>query len=332
MKNYWLDGIMGVVTGDALGDPIQFESRDRVAAHPVTEMRAGGAYAMPAGTWTDDSSMTLATLASISEKQRIDLQDIMNRFVLWMEKGEYTPFGKAFDEGGCTVSSILRYEQSGDPMTCGGIRESDNGNGSLMRILPACIYCWESEKKGTLTQMQAVHLIHQVSGLTHNHMRAKIGCGLYYFLVKAILDRKMSGIKETASDTDLSTALQEGLTAGFSFYSGISETDQEIRFYRRLQNIDAFKATSVGEIRSSGYVVDTLEASVWSLLNTASFRDALLKAVNLGDDADTVGAVTGGLAGLYYGYESIPKEWSAEIQKRTEIENLIYRVRQMNQE
>lgn len=325
MKQYWLDGIMGVVTGDALGNPVQFESREEVAAHPVTGMRAGGAYAMPAGTWTDDSSMTLATLSSIMEEKRIDLKDIMDRFVSWLEDGEYTPFGEAFDEGNGTVKSIMCYEKTGDPMTCGGTSEYDNGNGSLMRILPACIYCWEAEKKGILTKTLAVTLIHQVSGLTHNHMRAKIGCGLYYFMVKAILDARHTGSSNDGTvekNGYLQELLQNGLKNGFSFYAGIPEAAADIKYYQRLEDLSQFQETPITGIRSSGYVVDTLEAAVWSLLITDSFRKALLAAVNLGDDSDTVGAVTGGLAGLYYGYTSIPKEWIKAIQRHSDIEEI----------
>ena len=317
----WLAGIFGVVTGDALGDPVQFESRRQVALHPVTCMRGGGAYSMPAGAWTDDGSMTLALLASICEKQGIDLDDICERFIDWNDNGAYTPFGEAFDQGGCTLASIERYKRTRDPKTCGGRSERDNGNGSLMRILPVCIYCARKEQKGEMSAEKAIEEIHAVSALTHAHARSKIGCGLYGFLVGTILEKKGSA--------PLSDILQEGMERGFSFYEERAEYRQELSHYDRLRDLSALKDTPSEEIRSSGYVVDTLEATVWALLQEETFEKTLLRAVNLGDDADTVGAVTGGLAGLYYGYESIPKEWLLVIPKREKIEVLC---RQMEEE
>ncbi|MBQ3663376.1 MAG: ADP-ribosylglycohydrolase family protein [Clostridia bacterium] len=181
MGNHWLNGIMGVVTGDALGCPVQFLDRDTVAGNPVRGMRGHGTFDLPAGTWTDDSSMTLALLDSIREKGMFDYEDIMDRFVKWMYGGEYTPFGESFDIGRGTSQAVSKYMMDKDVRTCGGRSASNNGNGSLMRIMPACLYCAEKRGKGLLSDVDAVKLIHRVSGLTHNHLRAKIACGLYFF-------------------------------------------------------------------------------------------------------------------------------------------------------
>ena len=190
-----------------------------------------------------------------------------------------------------------------------------------MRILPACIWCAEKEQRGEISTEKAIEEIHAVSALTHAHVRSKIGCGLYGFLVGTILEKKGSA--------PLSDILQEGMERGFSFYEERAEYRQELSCYDRLRDLSALKDTPSEEIRSSGYVVDTLEATVWALLQEETFEKTLLRAVNLGDDADTVGAVTGGLAGLYYGYESIPKEWLLVIPKREKIEVLC---RQMEEE
>ena len=313
----WLDGIMGSVTGDTLGCPVQFRSREEIARNPVTTMTGHGTYDMPVGTWTDDSSMALATLVSIQENKGINLADIMYRFALWLTKGEYTPFGEAFDNGGCTTEAILRYMTEQDVTTCGGTDERDNGNGSLMRIMPACLYCYEQQDAGNLSDQEAVALVHQVSGLTHNHMRSKIACGLYYYMVREIL---RAGAPST--DEALADVLQRGLDEGFAFYKQDLKHLTELSYYGRLHDLNAFRALPASEIRSSGYVVDTLEAAVWSLLKTDTFKDALLTAVNLGQDTDTVGAVCGGLAGLFYGYEDIPGEWLTVIQRREWIETL----------
>ena len=263
MNKYWKDGIMGVVIGDALGCPVQFESRKEVARHPVTGMRGYGTFNLPAGSWTDDSSLTLALLDSIRQQGSVDYRDIMDNFVMWLKDGAFTPYGYSYDIGGRTDQSIRHYMRHRDPFKCGGSSEYDNGNGSLMRILPACLYCIEKD----LPDKEAIDIIHKVGG--------------------------------------------DYLTDG-----------DDLQYYGRLRDLGTFAALPESRIKSSGYVVDTLEAAVWCLLTTDSFEKALLKAVNLGEDTDTVGAVAGGLAGLYYGYEAIPEGWLSEIKKRDWIEKL----------
>lgn len=296
------DGIMGVIIGDALGCPVQFKAREEVKKNPVKGMRGHGTFNMPEGTWTDDGSMTLATLDSIAERNGVDLDDIMQRFVRWNNKGDYTPFGFAFDQGITCTSAIQNYEQNGDVRTCGGTSERSNGNGALMRILPVCLYALR------FGDTKAIEMVHRVAGLTHNHIRGLIGCGLYYFMVKAVINDSGS----------LKERLEKGLNRGFNFYY----SSGEIGHYNRMSNLDILAEIEEDGIRSSGYVVDSLEAAVWGLITTESFEKALLKVVNLGDDSDTVGAICGGLAGLYYGYDNIPEDWLKVIKRREWIEGL----------
>ena len=307
-RNIWLDGIMGVIVGDALGYPVQFMSRDEVQRKPVDGMRGYGTFNLPAGSWTDDSSLTLALLVSISECGGIDLHDIMHRFSGWLNDGEYTPFGKSFDIGVGTMDAILHYIENNDTSSCGGASVSNNGNGSLMRIIPACIYAYIKK----IPDDEAVRMIHEVSGLTHNHLRSKIACGLYYFCVCSILGDKGS----------LAERIQNGIDKGFEFYQRDLADLTELAWYSRLKSIRELAAVPENEIKSTGYVVDSLEAAIWSLITTDTFKACELKAVNLGDDTDTVGAIAGGLAGLYYGYTGIPAEWLEVIQKRKWIEEL----------
>lgn len=310
-RNIWLDGMMGVIIGDALGCPVQFMGRDEIAgraAGPVKGMESGGVYHMPEGTWTDDSSMALAALDSIRELGEVDLEDIMTRFVDWYEDGDYTPFGEPFDMGNTCSLAIEKFEREHDPMTCGGTSERSNGNGSLMRIMPACLYAYDRK----LPVADAVKAVHEVGGLTHKHLRAKIACGLYYFCVRSILDGEETLIER----------LQKGLDEGFAFYEKDIANRVELSYYGRLRDQEEFAAVPEDAIKSTGYVVDSIEAAIWSLIRTESFKDALLMAVNLGDDSDTVGAIAGGLAALYYGYDEIPEEWLAVIQRRNWIEDL----------
>ena len=313
-KNIWLNGIMGVVIGDALGCPVQFESRAEVAQHPVTGMRGYGTFNLPEGSWTDDSSLTIALLESIRRRNEVDLDDIMENFMSWLYDGEFTPYGYSYDIGRGTMQAIDRYRRIRNVKKCGGEEPSNNGNGSLMRILPACIYCSEMKSSGKFSDRDAVETIHAVGGLTHAHIRAKIACGLYYFMVHQIL----------TGDGTLPDLLQAGLTEGFAFYESYLTDKENLHYYDRLRDLKDFSRVPADKIKSSGYVVDALEAAVWSLITTDGFDGALLRAVNLGDDTDTVGAIAGGLGGLYYGYDAIPEEWLSCIKRREWIEGLCH--------
>ena len=310
--NIWLNGIMGVVVGDALGCPVQFESREEVARHPVTGMRGYGTFNLPEGSWTDDSSLTIALLESIRRVGKIDLDDIMGNFMKWLYDGEFTPYGNSYDIGRGTMQAIDRYKKNRKAQKCGGDEEWNNGNGSLMRIMPACIFCSEEVTRGDFSERDAIDTIHAVGGLTHAHIRSNIACGLYFFMVKQILDGEGS----------LQERMQEGLTRGFAFYESYLADKENLHYYDRLRDLAAFKTLPADKIKSSGYVVDSLEAAVWSLITTGSFDQALLKAVNLGDDTDTVGAIAGGLAGLFYGYDAIPADWLSAIKRREWIEGM----------
>lgn len=306
MKQIWKTGIMGVVTGDALGCPVQFEDRETVATHPVRDMRGYGSFNLPEGSWTDDSSLTLALLDSLLTKGTIDLKDIMENFVEWLDNGKYTPYGYSYDIGTGTMRAIAHYKRNRKPLKCGSYDEFNNGNGSLMRILPACLYCCE---KG-LSDQEAIRQIHLVGSLTHAHIRTNIACGLYYFMIREILHGEGS----------LQERLQKGLNAGFAFYENLLSDHENLEYYDRLRDLSVFAGTPVEKIRSSGYVVDTLEAAVWSLITTDSFEAALLRAVNLGLDTDTVAAIAGGPAALYYGFDAIPKQWIEKLQRKEWLE------------
>jgi ADP-ribosylglycohydrolase len=317
-KNVWLDGMMGLVVGDALGVPVQFMTRDEIRSRergPVTGMESGGVYDMPQGTWSDDSSMALATLASLLEKREVNLGDIMMRFVKWEVKGEYTPFGEAFDEGNTCSNAIYKFIDHPDVNTCGKTGERANGNGALMRILPACLYYYERTTKASTSEDEAIYGIHAISALTHNHLRGQMCCGIYYFMVKHI-------IEGANGDASLQQLMQEGINEGLKFYGQDIRNLTEMAYLGRLFDLNEMKDTPEEDIIPSGYVVESLEAAVWCLITTSTLEECLLKAVNLGDDTDTIAAIAGGLAGLYYAYEAIPQEWLAVIKRREWIEDM----------
>jgi tyrosine-protein phosphatase YwqE len=189
-----------------------------------------------------------------------------------------------------------------------------------MRILPACLYYYEVQKKFPADMTaDVIDGIDAISGLTHNHLRSKMACGVYYFMVKEILDDASC---ENEQRLGLMDILQKGLDGGLRFYGSNIANLTEMAYFGRLFRLAELREAEEETINSSGYVIDSLEAAVWCLITTDTFRDCLLKAVNLGDDTDTVAAIAGGLAGLYYGYENIPEEWLCEIQKRDWIEEM----------
>ena len=283
-RNYWVDGILGVVTGDALGVPVEFCDRSERDQDPVRDMRGFGTFHLPAGSWSDDSSMTLAALDSLGSG-KLDLDDVMKRFEDWLLHGDYTPWGRTFDVGGSCMKSIENYAG------------------------------------GRMSEAEALEHIHEASALTHAHLRSCIACGLYYFMAREILDARAAGRKE-----GLKAILQKGLDAGFLFYDQRPEYAKELVHFVRLRDLDDFSATSRNEIRSSGYVVDSIEAAVWCLLTNDSYEECELAAVNLGSDTDTVAAIAGGLAGLYYTARRIPTEWLDVIARKEWILELCEKV------
>lgn len=313
MSNIWKDGMLGLIVGDALGVPVEFMSRTELMKNPVTGMREYGTHHQPRGTWSDDSSMALAELDSIRTLGNIDYTDMMERFSRWCMYGEYTPFGEVFDIGIATSRALMNYAKGIAPLESGGKTEWDNGNGSLMRILPVCLYLFERQKKVCTSENESIYMIHAVSALTHAHVRSQMACGIYYFLVKAILEEEGS----------LENRLQKGMDRAYQYYRQDLSNHRELENYKRLADLLEFKETPKEGIKSSGYVVDTLEATVWCLLHSHSYKETVLMAVNLGEDTDTIGAVAGGLAGLYYKEEGIPQEWTQVLQRREWIEEVL---------
>ena len=302
-------GIYGVCVGDAIGVPVEFKSREELRINPVTEMTGGGTHKQPRGTWSDDSSMTLALALSIAETKGIHTHDVMARFLAWYEKGSYSPWKECFDIGHTTVQSLLRYAAGTTPALCGGNKVNCNGNGSLMRILPLAYALYPVYGADLTMYGSAMEWIHKISGLTHRHKLAQSACGIYNNIAARLLD-----------GMDVEQAVREGIAKSLDWYRVHESFDKVDEKWKRIEDIEYFRTLPEEEIRSGGYVVETLEAALWCLLNTKDYAGCVLKAVNLGDDTDTTGAVAGGLAGLVYGLEGIPKEWIDDLAGKSMIE------------
>lgn len=292
---------LGHAVADALGVPAEFADREKLDDKPITEMVGFGTYPMPAGCWSDDTSMSLAALDSLAQG-KVDLDDVMKKFGAWYYKDAYTPTDEMFDAGGVCIAAIENYCSRHLPVTeCGLSGEQDNGNGSLMRIYPFVLYAYAKD----FDRQDCLRLTDAASALTHAHERAKMGCGIYAYILLHLL--------ETPDRAAVYAALQEAA----AHYG----THAEYVHYARLFRQD-FAETPRDEIFSGGYVVHTLEAAVWCLLTTDNYRDCVCRAVNLGEDTDTVAAVAGSLAGLLYGRAAIPEEWLSLLKRRDYIESL----------
>lgn len=303
-----MDGLWGLMVGDALGVPVEFRSRDWLRERPVTDMIGFGTYDQEAGTWSDDTSMTLAAMDSLC--RGLDYEDMMKRFKDWLfYNKEYTPHGEVFDVGGVCRRAIKNYTMGFTVRECGIDGENSSGNGSLMRILPAVLY---TLKDGKTLDENTLEVIHNVSRLTHAHPIALTGCGIYAFLVEELL--------KTEPGDNLRKVLQKGIDRAIFTYENGEDVylAAALRRYHRMEELEEFEKLEEKEILSTGYVVHTLEAAVWCLLTTNSFRECVLKAVSLGSDTDTVAAVAGSLAGYVYGQEGedgIPQEWMRQLSR-----------------
>jgi ADP-ribosylglycohydrolase len=298
--------LFGIAVGDALGVPVEFKSRQALYKNPVTEMVGYGTYGLPAGTWSDDSSLTFCLAEALAND--FDLNTIGQNFVKWYHHNFWTPRGTVFDIGIATRQAIVRLAQGERPDLAGGFDESSNGNGSLMRILPLLFYLQDKSLN------ERYEVTKQVSSITHGHIRSVIA--YFYYLEFA---RQLSmGKDKFEAYRGLQTKISNYLT-------NRSVNPLEVALFDRLLKND-ISELGEDEIQSSGYVLHTLEASIWCLLTTDSYKEAVLKAVNLGSDTDTTAAVTGGLAGLLYGVDNMPLSWITQIARKDDIEDLAERL------
>ena len=296
------DSLIGLAIGDAMGVPIEFSIRDKCLKNPLTEMVGFGSHNVPAGSWSDDTSMTIATMDSIIKKQKIDYTDIMNKFCEWVVDYKYTPCNFRFDIGHTCFKAIYNFTNNNmEPLKCGLTDIKSNGNGSLMRILPVALYC----NSKNLMDKEILDLTNNISSLTHAHEISKMGCYIYVRYLMFLLNGK-----------DKFSAYSMIKCIDYSSYS-----EETIKVYDRILKND-IKKYKIDEINSGGYVVDTLEASLWCTIKNDSYESAVITAVNLGEDTDTIGAITGSLNGIIYGSKGIPEKWLNKLKKRDYLEEL----------
>ncbi len=298
--------LFGVAIGDALGVPAEFKNRETISKKPVTDMIGYGTYNLPSGTFSDDSSLTFCLAEALTLDFDIDV--VAQNFVKWYQENFWTARGNVFDIGITTSIAIARLAQGVKPELAGNNDINSNGNGSLMRISPLMFFLLNKPEK------ERFEITRKVSSITHGHIQSVVAC-LYYLEFSRHL---LSGENKFKIYKTLQKEIPEFLERN------LIDPDETACFSRLLKG--DIHALSETKIQSSGYVVDTLEASIWCLLTTKNYKKAVLKAVNLGEDTDTTAAVTGGLAGLLYGFDKIPSNWIKQIARKNDIENLAIRL------
>lgn len=282
----------GLPIGDALGAPVEFARRG--SFQPVTDMMSGGYFQLPAGAWTDDTAMAICLAESLIARPSLDPQDLMERFRGWIERQENTSTGKTIGVGQNTLRVLCHHIRTGEvfaPET----RQKSDGNGAIMRLSPvACLHWQNPEEARRIARLQSL--------VTHYSEKSAAACEL----LAEILCKLIAG-----------TAWNEAIA--IQPYSNWPDEIQEI-------TLGTWRNKTEPEIQSTGYVVHTLEAALWSVENSSSFSEAVLNAVNLGDDADSVAAVAGQLAGARYGFSEIPSRWLNILAKKEHIESIANRL------
>jgi ADP-ribosylglycohydrolase len=289
--------LLGLATGDALGVPVEFLPR---GSFHVTGMRGYGTHNQPPGTWSDDTSLALCLADSLS--RGFNTADIARNFVRWHDEGAFTAHGSVFDIGITTAKAIRNLKSGIVPEKAGCAEATENGNGSLMRIAPLVFYI--ADKPET----ERYEITKAASSITHAHAWSVAACFIY-----------LEYLRELLRGRDKNAAYSE-LRGNFSRNSPFIGHDTLSKFARVVR--DDIRALPESAIRSGGFVIDTLEAAFWCFLATDSYKDAVLKAVNLGDDTDTTAAVTGALAGLYYGIDTIPADWLRTLAQKDTIQRI----------
>lgn len=276
----------GIAVGDAYGLPYEFKIRDQFFISYY--MQGFGSHNQLAGTWSDDTSMTLATIAAFKDG-KLNPRDVADNFIDWVVDKKYTVHGEIFDIGMRTAKALNYYQQQKNFLLDNDI--NSNGNGSLMRILPVIFADNYSEE-----------LVEEISAITHPHQISKDCCKIYTNFAKKILDTRVDKLEL------------------FEFL-----TDENIRFGNIL-DLNLIKHGTHDNMSSDGFVIHSLEAALWSFFHTSNYADAIINVVNLGGDTDTIGAITGGLAVLYYGINTIPDIWLEVLLGQEIIENTLKNV------
>jgi ADP-ribosyl-[dinitrogen reductase] hydrolase len=299
--------LLGLAVGDAVGTAVEF--RPRGSFPPVTDMTGGGPFWLLPGQWTDDTSMALCLATSLVERGAFDVHDQMDRYLRWYREGYLSSTGACFDIGGTVASALGVYGRTGNPYA-GSTDPMSAGNGCIMRLAPIPMFFYPD--------LDAVERYSaESSRTTHGAQECVDACRLF----GRMICRALLGLPKDEVVLGDSGCLN-GVVRRFS--DAVTHLGEAARPFSGAAKIveianGAWWDKAETDIRGSGYVVESLEAALWCFVRTETFEDAVLKAANLGDDADTTAAVCGQLAGAYYGESAIPSKWLGRLSMRDEI-------------
>ena len=286
--------LLGLAAGDALGTSLEFKPPG--SFEPLTDMVGGGPFNLLPGEWTDDTTMALCLAESLIEKNGFDPVDQLKKYLRWRKEGYLSSTGKFFDAGRTVSKALSRFQKTGDPY-CGSTDAHSAGNGSIMRLAPVPMFYANSPR-------EAIERSGESSRTTHGLQICIDACRYLGGLIVGAL----GGVSKEELLSELYSPVP-----GYWAERPLAKSIQEIAS-------GSFKRKNPPSIRGTGYVVESLEAALWAFYKTDSFKTGCLLAVNLGDDADTTGAVYGQLAGAYYGETAIPETWVKKLAKREIIE------------
>ena len=287
--------LMGLAVGDAVGTTLEFRSPG--SFDPIDDMVGGGPFGLAPGQWTDDTSMALCLAESLIERQGFDPVDQLERYVQWYREGYLSSTGDCFDIGNTVRDALIRFERTHEPY-CGSTDPYSAGNGSVMRLAPVSLFYAGNS-------VEAIEKSGESSRTTHGAATAVDGCRY----LGALLLGAVNGV----SKEELLSERYSPVPGYWDVHPLVPEIDEVAA--------GSFKWREPPTIKGTGYVVKSLEAALWAFDHGTSFRDGCLLAVNLGDDADTTGAVYGQLAGAFYGASQIPEKWRALVALRGIVES-----------
>ena len=285
--------LLGLAVGDAVGTTLEFKPPG--SFKPISDMAGGGPFKLKPGEWTDDTSMALCLATSLLEKDGFDPEDQMDRYWRWRKEGYLSSNGRCFDIGNTVGEALNRYQQTGDPMA-GSTNPHSAGNGSIMRLAPVPMFYYPD-------LAAALRYSAESSRTTHGAAECIDACRL----LAGIICRALSG----ASKEDILFGEADSFTG-----------EPKIKLIAQGE----YRNKSNSKIRGTGYVAESLEAALWCFDQTDTFESAILKAANLGDDADTTAAICGQVAGAFYGESGIPGKWLKKLAMREEISTLADRL------
>lgn len=318
MKNTIKSSLYGFVVGDALGVPVEFLPREKLKEYPVSKMLENKSRNTTKGYWSDDTAMTLCTMQSLIEMDELNFaihESMMKNYRRWLEEGYMAVNNICFGIGQTIFKALSRYRMSKTFLEyCAKNIESKNngGNGAMMRILPLILYLYNHDipKYKGIDEDKKIYRKYDIIefnvGMTHQYKVNIESCIFYAMFIFNLLDT-----------IDLNKAYDLSIEQHLSWYGGVQSPELKRILSKEIINLEE------KEIKSSGYVIDTLEACLWCIFNSNSYEETVLKAVNLGGDTDTIAAIAGSIAGIYYGFDSIPQRWLNELCEKNLLEEKI---------